>query len=330
MLGFSSVRFHSEAMKNWQEEFNLINLTKLSHSDIDTFEAISRGDFTKLTHEVVIDADKYRNLPPWDKAAARALAVGMTVDKAVVAGQAAARLWGYQTLGVEKTVLCLLPGRSRAGSIKQWPLGTRYRNSYLSSRDIREVHGIRVTGAFRTFLDIALDDGVVAAVVTIDSARRQNPSLTREKLMHSAESFPRHRGVKAYRQAIELSIPNSDSAQETRARLILREAKLPEIQSVKVQARFDQSHNKYFLVDFLINEWIIVEIDGRSKYDSPELNEVLMAERDREKFFLNQGYAVLRIDPKQLDLNQDGECEFIGILKNTLQKTPPEHLKQAA
>lgn len=55
-----------------------------------------------------------------------------------------------------------------------------------------------------------------------------------------------------------------------------------------------------------------------------------MAERDREKFFLNQGYAVLRIDPKQLDLNQDGECEFIGILKNTLQKTPPEHLKQAA
>ena len=206
----------------------------------------------------------------------------------------------------------------------------RYKDRYLSSRDIREVHGIRVTGAFRTFLDIALDDGVVAAVVTIDSARRQNPSLTREKLMHSAESFPRHRGVKAYRQAIELSIPNSDSAQETRARLILGEAKLPEIQSVQVQARFDQSHNKYFLVDFLINEWIIVEIDGRSKYDSPELNEVLMAERDREKFFLNQGYAVLRIDPKQLDLNQDGECEFIGILKNTLQKTPPEHLKQAA
>ncbi|QYR17196.1 hypothetical protein JJQ73_12675 [Corynebacterium glutamicum] len=317
-------------MKNWQEEFQLVNLTKLLHSDTETSAAISNGQMIKLTHEVAINAEKYRSLPAWDKAAARAFAVGMTVDKAVVAGQSAARLWGYQTLTVEKTVLCLLPERLRSKSSKHWPSGMRYKDRYLSSRDIREVHGIRVTGAFRTFLDIALDDGVVAAVVTIDSARRQNPSLTREKLMHSAESFPRHRGVKAYRQAIELSIPNSDSAQETRARLILGEANLPEIQSVKVQARFDQSHNKYFLVDFLINEWIIVEIDGRSKYDSPELNEVLMAERDREKFFLNQGYAVLRIDPKQLDLNQDGECEFIGILKNTLQKTPPEHLKQAA
>lgn len=317
-------------MKNWQEEFQLVNLTKLLHSDTETSAAISNGQMIKLTHEVAINAEKYRSLPAWDKAAARAFAVGMTVDKAVVAGQSAARLWGYQTLTVEKTVLCLLPERLRSKSSKHWPSGMRYKDRYLSSRDIREVHGIRVTGAFRTFLDIALDDGVVAAVVTIDSARRQNPSLTREKLMHSAESFPRHRGVKAYRQAIELSIPNSDSAQETRARLILGEANLPEIQSVQVQARFDQSHNKYFLVDFLINEWIIVEIDGRSKYDSPELNEVLMAERDREKFFLNQGYAVLRIDPKQLDLNQDGECEFIGILKNTLQKTPPEHLKQAA
>lgn len=317
-------------MKNWQEEFQLINLTKLLHSDTETSVAISNGQMIKLTHEVAINAEKYRSLPPWDKAAARAFAVGMTVDKAVVAGQSAARLLGYQTLTVEKTVLCLLPERLRSKSSKHWPSGMRYKDRYLSPRDIREVHGIRVTGAFRTFLDIALDDGVVAAVVTIDSARRQNPSLTREKLMRSAESFPRHRGVKAYRQAIELSIPNSDSAQETRARLILREAKLPEVQSVQVQARFDQSHNKHFLVDFLINEWIIVEIDGRAKYDSPELNEVLMAERDREKFFLNQGYAVLRIDPKQLDLDQNDECEFIGILKNTLQKTPPEHLKQAA
>lgn len=317
-------------MKNWQEEFQLVNLTKLLHSDTETSAAISNGQMIKLTHEVAINAEKYRSLPAWDKAAARAFAVGMTVDKAVVAGQSAARLWGYQTLTVEKTVLCLLPERLRSKSSKHWPSGMRYKDRYLSSRDIREVHGIRVTGAFRTFLDIALDDGVVAAVVTIDSARRQNPSLTREKLMCSAESFPRHRGVKAYRQAIEMSIPNSDSAQETRARLILGEANLPEIQSVQVQARFDQSHNKYFLVDFLINEWIIVEIDGRSKYDSPELNEVLMAERDREKFFLNQGYAVLRIDPKQLDPDQNGECEFIGILKNTLQKTPPEHLKQAA
>lgn len=164
-------------MKNWQEEFQLVNLTKLLHSDTETSAAISNGQMIKLTHEVAINAEKYRSLPAWDKAAARAFAVGMTVDKAVVAGQSAARLWGYQTLTVEKTVLCLLPERLRSKSSKHWPSGMRYKDRYLSSRDIREVHGIRVTGAFRTFLDIALDDGVVAAVVTIDSARRQNYRL---------------------------------------------------------------------------------------------------------------------------------------------------------
>lgn len=317
-------------MKNWQQEFKLINLTKIPHSDAETPEAISNGKMTKLTHEVAMDTARYRSLLPWDKAAARAFAVGMTVDKAVIAGQSAARLWGYQTLSIEKTVLCLLPERLRAKSSKRWPAGMKYKNHYLSPRDIREVHGIRVTGAFHTFLDIALEDGVVAAVVTIDSARRQNPSLTQEKLLHSAEGFPRHRGVKAYRRAIELSIPNSDSAQETRARLILHEAKLTGIHKLQVQARFDRSHSKYFLVDFLINDWIIIEIDGRSKYDAPELNEMLIAEREREKYFTNQGFAVLRIDPKQLDESPGQECEFIEILTRTLQQEPPEHLKIAA
>ena len=74
-------------MKNWQEEFQLVNLTKLLHSDTETSAAISNGQMIKLTHEVAINAEKYRSLPAWDKAAARAFAVGMTVDKAVVAGQ---------------------------------------------------------------------------------------------------------------------------------------------------------------------------------------------------------------------------------------------------
>lgn len=87
------------------------------------------------------------------------------------------------------------------------------------------------------------------------------------------------------------------------------------------------------MVDFLINGWIIVEIDGRSKYNtgSPEeLESALMAERDREKFLTNHGYMVLRIDPKQLDAPPGAECEFIRILRCALEQQPPAHLQQAA
>ena len=67
-------------MKNWQEEFQLVNLTKLLHSDTETSAAISNGQMIKLTHEVAINAEKYRSLPAWDKAAARAFAVGYKSD----------------------------------------------------------------------------------------------------------------------------------------------------------------------------------------------------------------------------------------------------------
>ncbi|GAB3594330.1 hypothetical protein CFAEC_11675 [Corynebacterium faecale] len=314
----------SQVMKNWGKEYGLINLTHLSYSDRHIHDQLVDGSLIRLTAEVVMSGATYRRLPPWERAAAKAFAVGMTVDKAVVGGQAAARLWGLQTLTIENAVACYLPGKKVPKSPRQWPEGVVYRYGYLSARDIREFHGIRVTGLISTVLDIARNDGLHAAVVVIDSARRQWESVTPEYLHRELEALQRRRGVPVFREAIELSVPNSDSAQETRARLILHEANLPEITSIRPQVRFNRGKSgRYYVVDFLINDRVIVEIDGRSKYktDTPDqLETALLAERDREKLFTNHGYTVLRIEPKQLDAVAGAECEFLQLVRAVLHK----------
>lgn len=321
-------------MRNWGQEFGLINLTRLKQSDHVFNARLRDGTLHKLTAEVAMDSAAYRDLAPWDRAAARAFAVGMTMDKAVVGGQAAARLWSLDTLEVEKYVACYLPGGGTPSSPRTWPKGVLYRYGRLDPGDIREHHGIRVVSLMRLLLDIAHYDGLHATVVVIDSARRTYPELTQGELRTRLDGYRRYRGMRVLRQAIDLSISNSDSAQETRARLILHEAKLPEITSIQPQVRFDRDRSgRFYLVDFLINGWIIVEIDGRSKYKTntlDKLDSLLLAERDREKFFTNHGYIVLRIEPKQLDAAHGEECEFIRILRRVLEQGPPAHLRQVA
>ncbi len=318
-------------MKNWGQEFGLINLTRLKQNDHELNDRLRDGTLRKLTAEIAIDSTFYGELPPWDKAAARAFAVGMTMDKAVVGGQAAARLWELATLEVEKHVACYLPSGGTPSSPRTWPEGVIYRYGHLDPKDIREYHGIRVASLMRLLLDVAHYDGLHAAVVVIDSARRRYPELTRAELSRRLEGYRRYRGLRVLRQAIDRSVPNSDSAQETRARLILQEADLPGITSIQPQVRFNRDGNRrFYLVDFLINSWIIVEIDGRSKYktDTPDqLESALMAERDREKFFTNRGYMVLRIAPKQLNGQKP---ELLRLLKNVLAAGPPAHFRKEA
>ena len=318
-------------MKNWGQEFGLINLTRLKQNDHELNDRLRDGTLRKLTAEIAIDSTFYGELPPWDKAAARAFAVGMTMDKAVVGGQAAARLWELATLEVEKHVACYLPSGGTPSSPRTWPEGVIYRYGHLDPKDIREYHGIRVASLMRLLLDVAHYDGLHAAVVVIDSARRRYPELTRAELYRRLEGYRRYRGMRVLRQAIGRSVPNSDSAQETRARLILQEADLPGITSIQPQVRFNRDVNgRFYLVDFLINGWIIVEVDGRSKYNagSPkELESALIAERDREKFFTNHGYVVLRIEPKQLN---GQEPELLRLLTDVLASGPPTHFRKAA
>lgn len=73
--------------------------------------------------------------------------------------------------------------------------------------------------------------------------------------------------------------------------------------------------------DFLFDDFLIVEIDGRSKY-ADNTREVLMRERDRERALTNMGYVVLRLYPEDLHDMDRVVAEITRARK--ARKAPPK------
>lgn len=310
-------------MNNWKHIFSLIELRKTSNHDHDIIDGLRSGSLLKLTAEVAIAAATYKQLPIWEKATARAAAVGLTADKAVVAGLAAARLWGIEVLGIEREVELYLPGNSRPGGKDSWPAGVVFHFGYLDPRQIEEIHGIRVTKRVHTLATIARYHDLCTGVVAIDSARRVWPELSTGRLLHDVSMLGRFHGSPKVRQAIDLSIFNSGSTIESKARFLLWQAELPEVQSIEAQAKFqNEVDGAPYLVDLLINGWLIVELDGAPKYHggyglTPD--EAIRRERAREKVLQNQGFPVLRITSSDLWLRPDGSCVFLDLVVEALK-----------
>lgn len=239
-------------MRNWTDHFGLIEVRR-KHAE-NVWNDANR--FVFLTAEVAMTIERYAALPPWEQATARAAAVALTVDSAVVVGSAADRVY------VE--------------------------------------HGMRVTRIHRTLRDVCCFEGLEAGVAAIDSARRKWPGLAVDKLRASMLAGPRFKGAPIVREAVVLSIPNSGSVRESQARLLL--GAVAGVVTVEVQAEFiDRRTGERYYVDFLINGWLILEVDGDVKYDGVtygKTDDIIREERRREKELQNQGKVVVRVtDP---------------------------------
>lgn len=307
-------------MKNWGKEFELVQVRRQSAADRQFWG--NRDKYVYLTAEVAMPKEKYEQLPPWEQATARAAAVGLTADTAVVAGKAAARLLGISVLDWEPVVELMHVNGKQAGSRGKWPAGVRFRYSYLDVEEIHCSHGLRLTGIFRTLRDIASYHGVLDGVVAIDSARRRWPELTKKVLQNNLTSGSPYHGIRAVRRAIELSVPNSGSALESKARWLLISADLPGVTSIKTQVRFIyDERGSYFVVDILINDWLILEVDGAVKYDGftyGRTDQVIRDERRREKELQNLGKVVLRVSDEHLQVRPDGGCGMFDLVGNAL------------
>lgn len=211
-------------LPDWKDTHHVIDLTRLTLADEDIRARLRSGELRKLTAEIAVPADYYRQLPPWEKAEARAAAVGLTADKAVVSGMATARLQGIRLLGVEERVDLQLPGDSRPGAKSTWMTGARYRSTYLPDNHVRVHRGIRVTTIVRTLADIARFAGHTEAVAAIDSARRRWRQCTPAFMEERVEEMGAFPGVRGFRKALGASRPGIDSPWETKARLTLESA----------------------------------------------------------------------------------------------------------
>ena len=298
-------------MRNWGKELGFVDVRGLGDC----------SGHTPLTAEIAVPEGAWEPLPPWEKSAARAFAVGLTMDTAVICGKSAARLIGIDLPGWEDTVEVTYPGRRKPGGRSYWPEGVQFRYRNLEAGSVLEHQGVRLTDTYRTLRDIAVLHGLADGVVALDSARRRWPDVSLDAWASTMLRGPRFKGVGTVRRVLELSVPDSGSPQESLARIRLIVAELPGVESIRTQVRFEAG-GRAFLVDLLINGRLVLEFDGELKYEEGAFGrstrETVLREREREVLLLNLGLQVRRVRAKDLELDGDGWCPMFGIVLDAL------------
>lgn len=131
---------------------------------------------------------------------------------------------------------------------------------------------------------------VSSMLVAADAALRIG-SVTPSRMRAAAEALKGQRGITAARKAIEWCDGRHESPGETLAARLLRSLGYAAIPQVVIER--SEAPGRMYVADFLIDGTrVIVEFDGRGKYDDPT---VLFAEKQREDELRRLGYVVVRL-----------------------------------
>ncbi|MBO0838533.1 MAG: DUF559 domain-containing protein [Actinobacteria bacterium] len=164
--------------------------------------------------------------------------------------------------------------------------GVRVRRADLSPCDVVERRGLPATSALRTVVDLGSRPPLVEAVVAVDIALHARLVELRDLRANAADGRGR-KGIVQLRQVIELAEPATESAMETRLRLLLVLSGLPRPQ-VQVplhdrRGRFLGRTDLYYPAQRLG-----LEYDGGTHRDS------LAEDNRRQNRLLNAGFRLLR------------------------------------
>lgn len=132
----------------------------------------------------------------------------------------------------------------------------------VAERDIIERGGLRLTSAARTWCDLAavldLDDLVAAGDYLI---HHDAPLTSRAEMQKALDRMPRARGVRRAREALPLLDNRPESPQESKLRLIILRAGLPE--PVINHELVDTETGKHVRPDFRFRKYkLILEYQG--------------------------------------------------------------------
>jgi very-short-patch-repair endonuclease len=216
---------------------------------------------------------------PLESPHSRAMAAVLATD-GLVSSYPAAVLWDWRPPR-EGPMHVIAAGRSRAGIIVH--------HTALDPRDITRRHGIPVTSAARTILDLAATERTAELERALNEAglqRRVSPRSLNEQFSR----YPHHRGTAALRKAIETEPRLTRSDLERIALGLIRRARLPEPETnVRVEG-----HE----VDLLWRDHgVIVEIDSWAFHS---MRSSFEQDRRRDQRLTTAGYRVIRITDRQL------------------------------
>jgi very-short-patch-repair endonuclease len=167
--------------------------------------------------------------------------------------------------------------------------GIRIHQATLHPQDLTRRHGIPVTSAARTILDIAATEPTAELERALNEAglqRRVSPHSLNEQFSR----YPRHRGTAALRKATETGPHLTRSDLERIALDLIRRARLPEPETnMRIEG---------YEVDLIWRDYnLIVEIDSWAFHS---MRSSFEQDRRRDQRLTTAGYRVIRVTDRQL------------------------------
>ncbi|MCU1510822.1 MAG: hypothetical protein JWO34_662 [Arthrobacter sp.] len=180
----------------------------------------------------------------------------------------------------------------------------------FADQDVTVVNGIRATSLERTTADCAMLLPYRQALILTDHALRLGADPAALQAM--ADDLDGRRGIRTFRRVLASADPRSESPGETLTRdLILRCRIRPPEPQLEVSTRAGRHR-----LDFAWKEEkVALEFDGKIKYfDYSPTAEVLFEERRREKALMEDGWRFVRVEWKDLFLEQEFKSRLLGAL----------------
>ncbi|AKK04311.1 PDDEXK family nuclease [Corynebacterium epidermidicanis] len=288
-----------------RKPFVLVNSQKVPRSNERFWRGVAQEDFIRVHGKFYVDRKRWDRLRTWEKEEAHACAVGWSSISAVLVGRSAAIVHGLPVIsrawGAELVAELNYPAGKRKGGRQGGIAGILYRGHHLSERHVHALGDLRVTSKARTVIDCARYEEFENALVIAEGALRQSPKLRAEieELLKEMKGSP---GLPKARRVLQFAGTQSESAAESRAKAQFITAGLHQEHKIKQNPELLIDGTRY-RPDFLIDGWLIVEIDGMEKYFGKHLppDEALRAERLREVKLQNAGYRVLRFGWDELE-----------------------------
>lgn len=277
---------------------HIVDLRRLTHAQADAL----RGNYSRIEPSIAYPTSIWATLAYHERRWLEVEAAAMASRGAVVVSRSAARKLGMWVVATtEEPVELALRSRGKSPS-RGKRANNVYRRSQLLDNEIEVIDGHPTTTPFRTFADIARYHSFAEGLVAADYLRRNGYSL--KQLRGGVIRLGRLKGIATVRDCVNHSVANSDSAYESLARALLIQAG---IGPLATQYEIDG-----YFADILIDNWLIIEIDGDVKYKGPDAEAVRQREFNRQKHIANKGYVFLRFSPNFI---RDHPDEFIAQVR---------------
>ena len=305
----------------------LVDIRRVASSDDTTFTQINNRELEQLTKSIYIQKSTWLTLRRYEQEFLRCCAASTQAKKAVLVSRSAARVCDVWLVSKYEEVVEVALKHGKPPGLGEQDIGYQYKRTVLADSDIMVRGNLRFTNPIRTAIDVARDGDLLDGIVAFESLLSRHNSFNTEIIKGECRAVMRRmqrtRGIGRAREALEKATNLSEPPYETRTRIL--------IETAGFRCRAQVLIGKY-RVDLLVEENLIVEIDGRIKLNTNP-DQVYKDQVVREDWLREQGYSVLRVHTRDLDLSEADVLrrirEKLKTAKNLLPVLEPPRVAES-